>query len=78
MYQSTGQETQGTLRSYGLFDECVDTQGPNSTDGSSILFNGQYCSVFFNLEVVRPDELDNRTILNTTSDLRQQRTNWIT
>lgn len=42
------------VRSYGLFDECIDTQGP--------AINGKYCTIFFNIEEVRPEELDNSTI----------------
>ena len=53
-------ETSSTeRRSYGMFDECIDTRGPerpNTTDGSSF-FNGKYCSVFFNVEIVQPEQL---------------------
>ena len=46
-------------RSFGLFDECIDTRGPlrcNTTDEST-LFDGKYCSVFFNVEILKLEEL---------------------
>ena len=53
------------IRSYGLFDECIDTQGP--------AINGKYCTIFFNIEEVRPEELDNSTIRQI-----QESGNWNT
>ena len=79
MHESTGKLPEGLFtggssvyRSFGLFDECIDTRGPNTTDDST-LFNGKYCSVFFYVEEVLPEELDNSTIPNQP----QERGNWI-
>ena len=63
----TGGQT--AFQSYGLFDECIDTRGPNTTE-----FHGKYCSVFFYFEPVQPEELVNNTIL---ADDIQHRGNWI-
>ena len=87
MQESTGKAPEGVhsmegtynaLRSYGLFDECIDTRGPdrpNANDGST-LFDGKYCSVFFTVAEVKMEELDNSTISNQLP--QQQRGNWIT
>ena len=83
MHESTGQFPEGlftdrktnAIRSYGLFDECIDTRGPNTTDGSA-LFNGKYCTIFFFIEQVEPDELDNRTVIRNEEP--EERGNWIT
>lgn len=65
MHGSTGKLPEGVIasstarRSYGIFDECINIRGPempNTTDGSTS-FDGKYCSIFFNLEIIQPDEL---------------------
>ena len=72
MYESTGRlELEGLMeggakvpRSFGLFDECIDTKGPewsNATYNGN-LFNGKYCSVFFNVEVVQLLELSPKQV----------------
>ena len=83
MHESTAHLPEGFItggssaqRAYGLFDECIDTRGPerpNTTDGST-LFNGKYCSVFFYIEEAQLDELDNSTL---PADQPEERGNWI-
>ena len=79
MHESTASLPEGIItggstayQSYGLFDECIDTRGPNTTgDGSSTLFDGKYCSVFFYFVEVQPDELVN------SSTIIQERGNFV-
>ena len=79
VHESTSKLPEGVLvgrvnmkerRSYGIFDECIDTRGPerpNATDEST-LFDGKYCAVFFNIEVVRREEL---------MEMNPHRDNWL-
>jgi len=85
VHESTGRYPEGlqtdrktnAFRSFGLFDECIDTQrpdGPNATIDGSTLFSGKYCTVFFSVDEVLPEELDNRTI---ATHQPEDRGNWI-
>jgi hypothetical protein len=81
VHESTGKLPEGMMagnvterRSYGIFDECINTRGPerpNTTDGSA-LFDGKYCSVFFNTEVVHPEEL-----IDINPNQPELRDNWL-
>ena len=86
MQESTGKAPEGihsmegtynALRSYGLFDECIDTRGPvrPKENYGSTLFDGKYCSVFFTIVEVKLEDLDNSSSISVQS---QQRSNWIT
>lgn len=44
----------GNLRAYGLFDECLSIRA----SWTNTSFQGQYCTVFFQSELVTPGELD--------------------
>lgn len=69
--------TYNALRSYGLFDECIDTRGPvrpNAKDRNT-LFDGKYCSVFFTIVEVKLEDLENSSSISVQS---QKRSNWIT
>ena len=80
MHESSGKLPEGlftggssVFRSFGLFDECIDTRGGGPTDGGINTMDGKYCSIFFYVEPVELKDLDNSTI---SADY-QQRGNWI-
>ena len=82
MHQSTGKlvlpedfksSRKSAFRSYGLFDKCMDIRRPRADKGST-LFDGKYCSVFFDTEIVLPEELD---VPTGGTEQRERRDNWI-
>jgi hypothetical protein len=75
VYESTGKFPEafyysGNYHGLGLFDECLSVQA----DWTNTSFQGKYCTVFFDSDLVMPEELEEE---NPVGDEMQQRTNWV-
>ncbi len=63
MYESTGQFPEGyigggNVHAVGLFDECLSVNTALEEQESDSSFQGQYCTVFFHVEPISPNEVD--------------------
>jgi hypothetical protein len=75
VYESTGKFPEalyysGNFHGLGLFDECVAVQA----DWTNTSFQGKYCTVFFDSDLVMPEELEEE---NPVTGDEMQRTNWV-